>query len=75
MKSVPGTASFALHTVASNIVLPIVSITAPSACFASLPVSRVIVRPSARVMVFVTTFIKFTIYFFNTQNSVQSYKK
>ena len=57
MKSVPGTASFALHTVASNIVLPIVSITAPSACFASLPVSRVIVRPSPSVMVFVITFI------------------
>ena len=57
MKSVPGTASFALHTVASSMVLPIVTITAPSACLASLPVSMVMVRPSASVMVLVITFI------------------
>ena len=57
MKSVPGTASFAATTVASNIVLPMRSMTAPSACLANFPVSMLMVRPSGSSTVFVITFI------------------
>ena len=54
MKSTPSPASLADTTVARSMVFPIRSSTAPSACLASLPVSRVISRPSGRVMVFLT---------------------
>ena len=57
MKSVPGTASCAEQTVAKSMVFPMRTITAPSACLASFPVSMLISLPSANVMVFVTTFI------------------
>ena len=46
MKSVPGTASFAAQTVASKTVLPIRSTQEPSACFATFPVSMLMVLPS-----------------------------
>jgi len=46
MKSVPGTASFAAQTVANSTVLPMRSTAAPSACFATFPVSIVMVLPS-----------------------------
>lgn len=62
MKSVPGAASLAPQTVARSMVLFMRSITAPSACFASLPVSMLMVRPSGRETVFVITFI---LYFYN----------
>ena len=55
---VPGTASFAAHTVARSMVLPMRSVHEPSACFASFPVSMVMVRPSGRETVFVITFIE-----------------
>jgi hypothetical protein len=58
MKSVPGTASFAAQTVASNTVLPMRSMTLPSACFATFPVSMLMVLPSGNDTVFVITFIK-----------------
>ena len=51
MKSVPGTASLAAQTVANSMVLPIRSITEPSACFASFPVSSVMVLPSGSSIV------------------------
>jgi hypothetical protein len=51
MKSVPGTASLAAQTVANNMVLPMRSITEPSACFANFPVSSVMVLPSANSIV------------------------
>ena len=52
MKSTPSPASLADTTVARSIVLFMRSSTAPSACLASLPVSKVITRPSPRSMVF-----------------------
>ena len=57
MKSVPGTASFAAQTVASNTVLPMRSTQEPSACFATFPVSMLMVLPSGSETVFVITFI------------------
>ena len=57
MKSVPGTASFAAQTVASSTVLPIRSMHDPSHCFATFPVSMLMVRPSGSDTVFVITFI------------------
>ena len=58
MKSTSGPASCAEQTVANNIVLPIFSMTAPSACLANFPVSNVITRPSFRVMLFSIMFIE-----------------
>ena len=52
MKSVSGLASVALVTAASRYVPPHFTITEPSACLASLPVSMVIVLPSPRSMTF-----------------------
>ena len=57
IKSVPGTASFAAHTVARSTVLPMRKTTDPSACFANLPVSMLISLPSGNETVFVITFI------------------
>ena len=62
MKSVPGTASFAEQTVAKIMVLPSVAITAPSACFANLPVSNVMTRPSGKAISFLTIFICLIVY-------------
>ena len=44
-------ASFALVTAASNMVSPMRTMTAPSACFARTPVSIIIERPSPKSMV------------------------
>ena len=66
IKSVPGVTVRAVQTVARSIVPPMRSSTAPSACFATLPVSRVMVRPSLRVIVFLIGLTKlFTIKFKN----------
>ena len=70
MKSVPGTASFAAQTVASSMVLPMRSITAPSACFASFPVSSVMVLPSASSIVLtIGLIIKNLLFLFSLKNS------
>ena len=47
-----GLASVALVTAASRYVPPHLTITEPSACLASLPVSIVMVRPSPRSITF-----------------------
>ena len=57
IKSTSGLASLAAVTAASSTVEPMVTVTAPSACLASLPVSMVIVRPSGRVIVLLTGLI------------------
>ena len=70
MKSVPGTASLAAQTVAKSMVLPIRSITEPSACFASFPVSSVMVLPSgSSIVLTIGLIIKNVLYLFFFQNA------
>ena len=57
MKSVPSFTSSAAVTVASSIVPPIFTTAEPAACFASLPVSISITRPSASSILLLMMFI------------------
>ena len=55
IKSTSSFATFAVTTVASNIVFPNLRTTDPLACFASLPVSRTMDLPSPKSITFSNT--------------------
>ena len=62
MKSVSGLASLAATTVASSMVSPCFTTTAPSACLASFPVEMVISRPSPIGMTFTVSLYNIIFY-------------